>query len=95
DISLDDLREMGYPEIVVTGIDAVSKRPGELYPDLVRRAAKHPIGGKVKKADILDNFSPMRRYNLAPNHRNRLAKKYSEALEILRTKELEMEFFEG
>lgn len=88
-VTLEDLRAKGYPENIVQGVDSVTKRDGESYEDFVRRAAKDPIGSKVKKADILDNISPMRQYSLSPAHSDRLKTKYVKALDILREAELE------
>jgi (p)ppGpp synthase/HD superfamily hydrolase len=55
-ITLDDLRAAGYSEEICTAVDAVTKRPGEPYEDYVNRAALHPIGRRVKLADLDDNM---------------------------------------
>ena len=90
DVTLEQLAEMGYPGVILEAVDSVTKREGEAYHEFIRRSAKNPTGMKVKKADLLDNISPIRRYNLAPDHRARLHIKYSQALEILRVEELKM-----
>lgn len=89
-VTLETLKERGYPDVVIEALDSVTKREGEAYHEYVRRAAQNPIGMKVKKADLLDNISPVRRYNLAPGTRSRLHTKYSQALEILRVEELKL-----
>jgi (p)ppGpp synthase/HD superfamily hydrolase len=56
DWTLDALRAEGFPEEVLDGIDAVTRREGESYEDFVDRAARNPIGRRVKIADIKDNM---------------------------------------
>lgn len=49
--------------MVVTQVDALTKRNGEEYLDFVARARAHPLGREVKGADVLD------RTDMAgPNH---------------------------
>jgi (p)ppGpp synthase/HD superfamily hydrolase len=55
DISLDDLRQEGFSEDVLTAIAAVTKVPGESYEDFVERAGQNPIGRAVKLADLEEN----------------------------------------
>ncbi len=57
DVSLDDLRRLGYAEPVVDGVDAVTHRSSETYAEYVLRAASNPIGRAVKVADLQDNYS--------------------------------------
>src|SRR5215216_3018494 len=37
DITLDDLRQMGYPDAVVDAVDALSRREGETYAAFIQR----------------------------------------------------------
>ncbi|MBK5533842.1 HD domain-containing protein [Pseudomonas sp. TH08] len=55
DISLEDLRQEGFSEQVLTAIAAVTKVPGESYEDFVERAGQDPIGRVVKLADLEEN----------------------------------------
>ncbi|KAE9639803.1 HD domain-containing protein [Pseudomonas sp. PB103] len=55
DISLEDLRQEGFSEDVLTAIAAVTKVPGESYEDFVERAGQNPIGRAVKLADLEEN----------------------------------------
>jgi hypothetical protein len=41
---------------VLAGIDAVTRRDGEDYYTFCRRAARHPLGREVKRADLEDNM---------------------------------------
>ncbi|MEE2044983.1 HD domain-containing protein, partial [Nocardiopsis tropica] len=54
-VTADDLRGRGCPEAVVRAVESVSRRPGESYGDLVRRAAADPLGRLVKLADNRHN----------------------------------------
>ena len=55
DISLEDLRQEGFSEEVLTAIESVTKVPDESYEDFVERAARNPIGRVVKLADLEEN----------------------------------------
>lgn len=55
DISLEDLRQEGFSEEVLTAIESVTKVPAESYEDFVERAAQNPIGRVVKLADLEEN----------------------------------------
>lgn len=46
-----DLRGLGVPHVVVVAVEAVTKRTGESYNDLIARAAADPLGIWVKLAD--------------------------------------------
>lgn len=59
-LTLDRLREAGYPEEVLRALDSVTRRDGERYEDYVERAAADPIGRQVKLADLEDNMDPRR-----------------------------------
>ena len=90
DITFGQLKEQGYPSIITEAVDALTKRKDEAYDDYLQRVSSNPVAIRVKKADLLDNISPVRRYNLAPGHRSRLHAKYTHALEVLRQGELKM-----
>jgi (p)ppGpp synthase/HD superfamily hydrolase len=53
--TFERLRSEGFSVDLIAGLEAVTKRDGEDYDAFVRRAAAHPIGRKVKRADIEDN----------------------------------------
>lgn len=78
----DDLRTM-FPESVVGGVLACTKRAGEDYVSLVERAAAHPVGRYVKLADTLDNSAPHQLAPLSPEKRSRVRAKYSAAQIVL------------
>lgn len=77
-VTADDLREAGVPEHVITAIESVTRREGEPYMDMVRRAAADPLGRLVKLADNRHNADETRlgllRHDEAVFLRNRYAR---------------------
>lgn len=82
-ITLDDLRAAGYPEVVVDAVDAVSRRDGETYMDMIRRAAAHPLGRLVKLADNAHNSSEARLAVLDAEQAKFLRRRYAKARAVL------------
>jgi len=82
-ITEEYLRENNIPDDVVDGIKSVTRTEGEDYFAFVRRASSHPIGRKVKAADIRHNSSPNRLQRLQADVRRRLEAKYRKALSIM------------
>jgi (p)ppGpp synthase/HD superfamily hydrolase len=82
DWSLERLREAGFPEPVLSGLDAVTRREGEDYDDFVRRAAQDPIGRVVKRADLEDNLD-LGRIPVPSDKDRARVEKYRRALRIL------------
>lgn len=82
DVTLDDLRERGFDERVVTAVDALTRRDGEQYFDYIRRAMQHPVGHLVKIADNRSNWAELWRYD---DDERRLfhANRYNKAWKIL------------
>lgn len=60
DTDADWLRTRGISDAVLSGVDALTKRPGEDYADAVRRAAGHSVAQWMKIADNLDNSDEAR-----------------------------------
>ncbi|MHB9030476.1 MAG: GTP pyrophosphokinase [Candidatus Latescibacterota bacterium] len=56
DLSLDDLRREGFPEEVVAGVDALTRREGESYDEYVDRVKINPEAVRVKLGDLEDNM---------------------------------------
>lgn len=83
DVTLDDLRVAGYPDDVVSAVDSVTKRDGETYMDMVRRAAADPLGRLVKLADNTHNSRPDRLAVLDDDTREWLTAKYARARAVL------------
>lgn len=83
EVTLADLRHLGYPEEVVRAVDSVTRREGETYMDLIRRAAADPLGRLVKLADNQTNSDPERLALLNPDERLWFTQKYAKARAVL------------
>lgn len=81
--TLDDLRALGLPDLVVDAVDALTKRPGETLRESMRRVAANPVAASVKRADVSDNLSPERVARLDDATRERLEGKYERTLRFL------------
>ena len=81
--TLEQLKGEGFSEAVVAGVESVTKREGESYEDFVLRAAKNPLGRRVKLADLEDNSDLSRIANPMDKDYERL-EKYRKAIELLR-----------
>lgn len=80
--TLDRLRAEGFPEPVVSGVDAVTRRDGETYEAFVLRAKADPVGRRVKLADLQDNSDMSRIANPTGRDYARL-EKYRAAIAVL------------
>lgn len=56
DVTLDDLRRMGYSAEIVAAIDHLSRREDETYEQFIQRIKPHPLAVRVKLGDLLDNM---------------------------------------
>lgn len=81
-VTLELLREEGFPESVVRAVDALTKRPGEDYETFVARAALDPIGRAVKLADLAENSDLSRIASPSEKDIQRV-EKYRKAIEYL------------
>ena len=82
-ITPDQLKEKGFSETVLEALDSVTKKAGEKYEDFVQRAALHPIGKKIKLADLRDNMDLSRLEEITDEDIKRV-KKYHGALKIIK-----------
>lgn len=80
--SLERLRREGFSDAVLRAVDALTKRPGEDYPEFILRAAADPIAKLVKRADLVDNMDVSRLPEITARDLQRL-EKYSRALAVL------------
>ncbi len=80
--TLDRLRAEGFPEEVIAGVDAVTRRDSESYEEFVLRAKAHPIGRRVKLADLEDNSDVTRLSGITERDQARL-EKYRRAMDTL------------
>lgn len=79
ELTLPDLVTLGFSDFIVGGVDSVTKRSGENYPDAVQRAGKHPGGKIVKLADNLDNSSQDQLAPFTAEKRAKQERKYAPA----------------
>lgn len=82
-LTADDLRARGCPEQVVRAVESVTRRAGEPYEEMVRRAAADPLGRLVKLADNAHNSDEGRLGLLPAEQAERLRAKYARARRIL------------
>ena len=82
DWSIEMLRSQGFSEDILSAIDAVTIRPGEDYEVFVLRAAKDPIGRRVKFADLEDNSDMGRIASLTDRDLRRM-EKYRRAIALI------------
>lgn len=78
DLTLDDLRQRGFKESVVSAVEALTKRDGEAYEQFIERARQHRVARQVKLADIEDNLDLLRLTELTEKDVERL-RKYHQA----------------
>jgi (p)ppGpp synthase/HD superfamily hydrolase len=83
DVTFDFLRQEGFSEAVLKGIDAVTKREGESYDDFVQRSAADPVGRAVKLADLADNSDLARIANPTQKDHDRV-EKYRKAIATIK-----------
>lgn len=83
-ITLTQLRYLGFSEIVINAVDAISRKAGESYRIYILRVEENPIATLVKIADLMDNL----RYDRLPSDGYiktlKRRKMYSKYLRILR-----------
>lgn len=59
-ITLDYLREQGFPENILFAIDCLTRREGENYQDFIVRCSQSKTAMRVKIADLDDNLDVRR-----------------------------------
>lgn len=83
EINEESLRVLGTPESVLKAVVAMTKIKGMKYQDYLNQVKADEIARRVKVADIRDNMSPIRLYRLDHKTRERLERKYIDALKFL------------
>ncbi|MGI8915699.1 MAG: GTP pyrophosphokinase [Chloroflexota bacterium] len=73
-ITLSQLRELGYPQVVLDALDCLTHRHSEEYDHYLDRVATNPSAIKVKLGDLVDNLRMSRIPNPAPRDEQRWAK---------------------
>jgi len=82
DITLDDLRNEGFPEDILSAIFHMTHKDLTPYLDYVRAMRSDPIASKVKLADLKHN-STLERLDHPSEKDLKRREKYLKAIEIL------------
>jgi len=84
DWTFKQLKEEGFSDRILEALDCLTKREGEAYEDLVRRAAGNKLARRVKLEDLTDNMDLRRLKEIKDKDRERL-QKYLRAWRELQT----------
>ena len=82
-LTLHDLKEQGFPQVVVEAVDALTRREGEAYEDCIERVSKNVLATRVKRADLENNLDVRRLLHVTTSDLGRL-ERYRKAWERLR-----------
>ena len=80
--TLNDLKEMGYPDEVIQALTLLTHDDGSEYMDYIARIKPNPIARAVKLADLKHN-SELSRYDMIDSHAIKRTAKYKQAIEFL------------
>lgn len=83
ELTFDELRSEGFPEVLVLAIGAITKIEGEAYVAYLERVMANPIALQVKIADVTHNLDIRRISNPTEADFQRIAK-YKKVLSQLR-----------
>lgn len=82
DYTLEDLRQIGFPEAVLEALALMTHGDDTPYMDYVAKIRSNPIATKVKLADLRHN-SDLTRLNAIDERALNRVKKYQEAIKLL------------
>ena len=85
EVTLDDLRELGFSEQVIGAIDCLSRRVGESYDEFLLRVASNELARKIKIEDLKDNLDLTRVAALSDKDLARVAKYHKALIALLNT----------
>jgi (p)ppGpp synthase/HD superfamily hydrolase len=86
DWTFEQLAKEGFAPNTIEALQALTKKEGEAYPDLVKRSAANLLAKKVKLADLQDNMDVRRMNQVSEKDVERL-EKYVKAWRFLRDDE--------
>lgn len=86
DYTIEDLRQMGFSERVLSAIALMTHAPEVPYMDYVAKIKTNPIAKAVKLADLRHNSDLSRLDRITPRDEAR-AEKYKKAIELLESPE--------
>ena len=84
ELTLEELRDMGFPDDVLSALALLTHAPDTPYMDYVKEIAKNPIAKRVKIADLTHN-SDLTRWDEPTEWMVEKSRKNREAIEYLLT----------
>ena len=82
DLTLEQLREKGFPDEIIAAVDALSRAESESYEAFIERIAQNPLATSVKLLDLYDNIDATRLPELGDKELQRLAKYHRAILRL-------------
>lgn len=82
DYTLEDLKEMGYPAVIIDALTLMTHDPSVPYMEYVKAISANPIATKVKLADLRHN-SDLSRLNKVDEKALTRVEKYAAAIKLL------------
>lgn len=86
ELTANDLREAGFPQMVIEAIEALTKKRGETRVAAAKRATQNPLARVVKIADVQENLRIERIPQPTTKDYERM-REYQQVLQILETAE--------
>ena len=83
DLTIEELKNDGFPDTILTAVEFVTKRIGESYADFINRVKENPLALKVKIYDLEDNMD-IKRISLLKDKDIERLKKYRKYWEELK-----------
>lgn len=89
DYTIDDLKEMGFSENVISALKLLLHDPGIPYMDYVKKIKENPVAKAVKLKDLAHN-SDLTRLDYVDDTARKRIKKYQRAIALLNGEEDEL-----
>lgn len=71
DVTVEDLREKGFPERILLALDHISRREGESYVDYIDRIELNHLATRVKIHDLADKMDISKIERISDDDRKR------------------------
>jgi (p)ppGpp synthase/HD superfamily hydrolase len=84
--TLPRLQQEGFSPEIIDGVDAMTRRQGETYPQYIRRVAENKLAKAVKMHDLEDNINIRKITEPTEDDKHRIVK-YENALKMLKAME--------
>ncbi|HUC36463.1 MAG TPA: hypothetical protein VMR97_05005 [Acidimicrobiales bacterium] len=79
DCQIRDLAERGFPPVVITAIEYLTRKPNEVYVDYIERLSANDVARRVKIVDLRHNLANNRRLPESTQTTERMSR-YEDAL---------------